>query len=80
MGATVSREAVPKQNVFTQLCAAGEVQPDDAWQAFNMGVGMILAVEADSADEFLQGFAATGQTAFLMGEVSDAIEGVAWQD
>jgi len=80
MGASVSRLAVPQQNVFTQLCAAGEVRPDDAWQAFNMGVGMILAVEADAADDFLQGFAKTGQTAFLMGEVSDAIRGVTWQD
>jgi len=80
LGASVSRTAVPKQNVFTQLCEAGEVQADDAWQAFNMGVGMILAVEADTADDFLKSFAQTGQTAFLMGEVSDAIEGVAWQD
>lgn len=80
MGASVSRQAVPEQNVFTQLCAAGEVKAEDAWQAFNMGVGMILAVEAAAEDDFLAGFGRAGQVAFSMGEVSDKIEGVAWQD
>jgi phosphoribosylformylglycinamidine cyclo-ligase len=80
LGASVSRRAVPEQNVFTQLCSAGEVQADDAWQAFNMGVGMIVVVDPACEQEYLAGFAAQGQAAFAMGEVSDAIEGVTWQD
>ena len=79
-GAKVSRAAVPTQNVFEQLCRYGEVERDEAWEAFNMGVGMILVVAAEAAPEFLAGLEEQGQVAFLMGEIDSAVEGVQWQD
>ena len=80
LGAKVSRNAVPEQNVFQQLCAAGNVERDESWKAFNMGVGMILVVDPASEEEFLSALSAQGQTAFAMGEISADVEGVAWLD
>lgn len=80
LGAKVSRNAVPEQNVFQQLCAAGNVERDESWKAFNMGVGMILVVDASSEQEFLSALEAQGQPAFAMGEISADVEGVAWLD
>ncbi|PCJ54009.1 MAG: phosphoribosylformylglycinamidine cyclo-ligase [Planctomycetota bacterium] len=80
LGAKVSRNAVPEQNVFQQLCAAGNVERDESWKAFNMGVGMILVVDPGSEEEFLTALSAQGQTAFAMGEISADVEGVAWLD
>ncbi len=78
-GAEVSREAVPKLNVFEQLVAAGEVPRDESWRAFNMGVGFIFVVAADAAEQFTRELAEAGEQPFDMGQVVDA-EGVHWLD
>jgi len=80
MGARVSRGAVPKQNVFEQLVRAGGVERDEAWRAFNMGVGLILVVEAAWADDLLQDLTRRGETAFRVGEVAEGADEVAWLD
>ncbi|MHC4839039.1 MAG: phosphoribosylformylglycinamidine cyclo-ligase, partial [Planctomycetota bacterium] len=79
-GAAVKRGAVPEQNVFAQLCAAGGVERDESWRAFNMGVGMILAV-APEAEERIAGMLAGGPyPTFPMGEVDEAGSGFRWLD
>jgi phosphoribosylformylglycinamidine cyclo-ligase len=80
MGARVSRSAVPRQNVFEQLVRAGGVERDEAWRAFNMGVGMILVVEAAWADDLLRDLARRGEAAFHVGEVTAGADEVAWLD
>jgi len=78
-GAQVSRAAVPEQNVFTQLVETGNVPTDEAWRAFNMGVGMILVVETDAAEEIHSEMEASGYACFRMGEVTSS-EGIHWLD
>lgn len=78
-GAEVSRAAVPKLNVFEQLVRAGEVPRDEAWRAFNMGVGFILIVAAEAADNVTRRLIDAGEQPFDMGQVVDA-EGVHWLD
>jgi len=78
-GAEVSRLAVPEQNVFSQLVKAGNVPKDEAWRAFNMGVGMILVVAADEAEGIRLEMEAAGQTCFRMGQVTGS-EGIHWLD
>ncbi len=80
IGARVSRTAVPPQNLFTQLVRAGGVERDEAWRAFNMGVGMILVVEAAAADDMIAELRKGGEPAFRMGELAGAAEEVAWLD
>jgi phosphoribosylformylglycinamidine cyclo-ligase len=79
LGAAVSREAVPKQNVFTQLCEYGNVERDESWKAFNMGVGMIIVVDAGEADAIYQDLDSRGEKPFMMGEIRDC-QGVEWLD
>ncbi len=78
-GASVSRESVPKQNVFTQLVEAGNVPKEEAWRAFNMGVGMILVLDAEAADGIAQELLSAGQPVFTMGTVTTE-EGIHWLD
>lgn len=80
LGARVSRRAVPQQNVFDQLCRAGEVDRDESWRAFNMGVGMILVLDPGAEQEIQSALSAAGETCFAMGEVTADLEGVAWLD
>jgi phosphoribosylformylglycinamidine cyclo-ligase len=79
LGAKVSREAVPEQNVFKQLCQYGLVERDESWQAFNMGVGMILVVSPEAGQEFFDDLTKRGHSPFFMGEITDK-EGIEWLD
>ncbi len=78
-GAQVSRSAVPPLNVFRQLVAAGEVPMDEAWRAFNMGVGFVMVVDAAAAIGIFDDLQNAGEKPFHMGQVTDA-EGVHWLD
>jgi len=79
-GAKVSRAAVPQQNVFTQLCAAGGVERDESWQAFNMGVGMILVVAAEATERVESILAESDYPGFLMGEIGELDSGFHYLD
>lgn len=77
LGARVDRAAVPKLNVFEQLVAAGGVAPDEAWRAFNMGVGYVYVVDAGAAAEVEQDLASRGEQPFVLGTVVGE-SGVCW--
>ncbi|HEX9795011.1 MAG TPA: phosphoribosylformylglycinamidine cyclo-ligase [Planctomycetota bacterium] len=79
-GARVSRAAVPPLPVFTALVDAGKVPHDEAWRAFNMGVGMILVVEAGAEPHICERLREAGEEPFALGEVVAGVAGVAWMD
>ncbi len=78
LGARLNRSVVPSQNIFNQLCEAGGVELDESWRAFNMGVGMILAVAASEAERFMGILEGSGEPVFSMGEVTES-GGVEWE-
>jgi phosphoribosylformylglycinamidine cyclo-ligase len=44
-------EPLPVPAIFALIAAAGEVDPAEMWEVFNMGCGMCAIVAADDADE-----------------------------
>ena len=57
MGAEIERGSWPEHPIFGLVREAGGVPDDDLFSTFNMGIGMVLAVDPDHADEVLQGSA-----------------------
>ncbi len=55
--------------VFHWLQQAGNVSRHEMYRTFNCGVGMVLAVPADSADGALSLLGALGETAWKLGEI-----------
>ena len=80
LGARVSRKAVPALPVFDVLVQAGNVPRDEAWRAFNMGVGLIVVVDPSFVDEAMRVLEDGGEQPFLMGELAEGIDGVEWLD
>ncbi len=78
-GALVSRAAVPPLNVFEQLVRAGAVEREEAWRAFNMGVGLVVICSPESQEEFQSSLENSGETVFPMGEVTECGEFL-WAD
>ena len=46
------------------------------YNTFNMGTGLVIAVDSDKADEAVRVLKATGEDAAVIGEIRDGEKGV----
>jgi len=78
-GARIERGSWEVPALFRYLVRAGGVDPDEAYQVFNMGVGLVLVVEPASVDGVLEAVRGAGEEAWVIGAVDGAGDGVAWR-
>jgi phosphoribosylformylglycinamidine cyclo-ligase len=67
--AIIDRKAWKLPGLFELLTRDGAVERDEAFRAFNMGVGAVLLVEPHEVGTCLRQLAAAGEQAFEIGEV-----------
>ncbi len=67
--ARVSRGTWPVLPVFSVMQALGNVQDDEMYRAFNMGLGMVCVVPPASAGTFEAHLTAKGERFFKIGEI-----------
>lgn len=58
--------------VFTFLQNTGHVERDEMFRVFNMGIGMILVVDADKSREVIDRLADQGEQSFMIGNLISA--------
>ena len=68
--AKIDKAAVKIPPIFKLLQEKGNIPERDMFNTFNMGVGMILIVSADTADKALQTLKAEGENAWVIGEIT----------
>ncbi len=61
--------------VFQWLQSAGNVESREMYRTFNCGVGMVICVPADTKDQALATLNASGESAWIIGHVADALDG-----
>jgi phosphoribosylformylglycinamidine cyclo-ligase len=66
----------PEKPVFSLLAGRGNIPPRDMLNTFNMGVGMLLAVDGTKADEILSCLKNDGENAVTVGECLSGDTGV----
>ena len=64
--------------LFLALAEHGEIETEEMLRVFNMGVGMVLVVEPESASEILDGLAKAGERAWPLGTVQRGGKGVVY--
>jgi len=64
-------------SIFNYLSELGNVEEDEMYHVFNMGIGMIMIVHPDDAQKTLELLRQNGETANIIGEVSDQV-GIQW--
>ena len=69
--AKIDKAAVKIPPIFKLLQEKGNIPERDMFNTFNMGVGMILIVSADTADKALQTLKAEGENAWVIGEITE---------
>ena len=58
-------------SIFTTMQEAGNVEQNEMYRTFNMGIGMVLAVAATDVDDILSRLNGLGEQAWLIGEVKN---------
>jgi phosphoribosylformylglycinamidine cyclo-ligase len=79
LGAAVDRGSWRPPTLFRVLERAGGVEREEMYRVFNMGVGMIVVVAPDAADEVLRRLGEAGEAPWVLGRVTSG-DGVRWED
>ena len=76
LAAKIERNAVQVLPIFDLIARTGNIPERDMFNTFNMGVGMIVSVDKNDADKALQFLNASGEEAYILGELVESEEGV----
>jgi phosphoribosylformylglycinamidine cyclo-ligase len=68
--ARITKNAWPVLRIFEYLQKAGNIDPDDMFTTFNMGIGYILIVPAADADTIIERLGERNEPAYRIGEVT----------
>ena len=67
--AEIDKTAWPVLPIFDWLKTVGNIDPDDIYSAFNMGIGYILVVNKDDADGVSEAIAEMGEKVYRIGSI-----------
>lgn len=67
--AVVEQGSWPIPKLFRALQSWGDVPEDELWEVFNMGLGFIVIVPKEQADEVLQLLESCGERVYRVGEI-----------
>ena len=73
--AVVDADSWPQPALMAFLQGQGNIEPEEMARTFNCGVGMVVAVAPDKADDFLELMRAQGEGAFVVGSVESGTRG-----
>ncbi len=76
MEAIVSAQTWQRAIVFEWLQRTGNIATEEMYQTFNCGIGMTVTVAAEHVDAALASLQASGETAFVIGEIRRGTGGV----
>lgn len=53
-----------------------QVERENVYNTYNMGLGMVLAVDPADVDKTMEAIKAAGETPYVVGEIKDGEKGV----
>jgi phosphoribosylformylglycinamidine cyclo-ligase len=71
LGAEINEKSWDIPNIFKLISEIGQIEYSQMYNIFNMGIGMVIAVEPKDADAVLEHFQQCGETAKKIGVVTD---------
>ncbi len=74
--AKVHKDSYPVPAIFKLLQNKGKIEEHMMYNTYNMGLGMVLAVDPADADKTVAAIKAAGETAYVVGEIKTGEKGV----
>lgn len=74
--AVIKKDKCFKKPIFDLIAKTGNIPERDMYNTFNMGTGLVIAVDADKADEAVRILEENGEQAAIIGEIKAGEKGV----
>ncbi|MDE6707948.1 MAG: phosphoribosylformylglycinamidine cyclo-ligase [Oscillospiraceae bacterium] len=76
ISAHIAKKDVQKLPIFDLIARTGHIPERDMFNTFNMGVGMIVSVAQEDADNAVNILNQAGENAYILGELVESEDGV----
>ena len=70
IGAEIDKSSWEVLPIFEYLRKVGDIDPDDVYSAFNMGIGYILVVPPSQVDAIVKDLASQSEKAYIIGSIT----------
>lgn len=74
--AVIKKDSYPLPAIFKMLAAKGNIAEEMMYNTFNMGIGMIVAVDPSAVDKTMEAIRAAGDTPYVVGVIEAGEKGV----
>ena len=74
--AVIKKDSYPVPPIFGMLAKKGDVAEEMMYNTFNMGIGMIVAVDPADAEAAMAAIRTAGDTPYVIGSIEDGEKGV----
>ena len=74
--AVVEKNSYPVLPIFKLLAEKGNIEEQMMYNTYNMGLGMIMAVNPADVDKTMEAIKAAGETPYVVGRIEDGEKGV----
>ena len=74
--AVVEKDSYPVPPIFRMLAKEGEIAEEMMYNTYNMGLGMIVAVDKDDVEKTVAAIKAAGEDAYVVGHIEAGEKGV----
>lgn len=74
--AVIQKNSYEIPAIFKMLARDGDIEEHMMYNTFNMGLGMIVAVDPKEADKAMESIRNVGETAYVVGEIKNGTKGV----
>ncbi|MGN0277428.1 MAG: phosphoribosylformylglycinamidine cyclo-ligase [Hominisplanchenecus sp.] len=74
--AVIRKDSYEVPAIFRMLAREGQIEEKMMYNTYNMGIGMVVAVDAANADKAMEAIKAAGETPYVIGQIEDGEKGV----
>lgn len=74
--AVVEKDSYPIPPIFTLMAKTGNIEEQMMYNTYNMGIGMIVAVDPADVDKTMEAMKAAGDTPYVIGKIEEGEKGV----
>ena len=76
MKAVVKKDSYEVPAIFKLLAKEGDIAEEMMYNTFNMGLGMVVAVDKEDVDKTMEAIRKTGDKPYVVGSIEEGEKGV----
>ncbi|HJA71511.1 MAG TPA: phosphoribosylformylglycinamidine cyclo-ligase [Candidatus Lachnoclostridium stercoravium] len=74
--AVIKKDSYEVPPIFSMMAKKGEIEEEIMYNTYNMGIGMIVAVDPADVDKTMEAIKAAGETPYVIGSIEEGEKGV----